>query len=109
MKKLLIVAIASLMFAGCSTNTGTYAIVGKVSAPIDVSDSADTVNVRMLFSLTGAKVWSAKNSRVKMTYTNIYTNSYIFGMVEDGGAQNFGVEVDPTVDEAEEGVEESAK
>ena len=96
-----IAAFAAIALAGCGS-TGTYAIVGNVSAPIDVSDSADTINIRALFSMTGAKVWSAKNSRVKMTYTNIYTNSYLFGMVEDGGAQNFGVEVDPTVDEAED-------
>ena len=85
---------AALLLGGCGS-TGTYAIVGKVDAPIELSDSADTINIRALFSMTGAKVWSARDSRVKMTYTNVYTNSSIFGLVEDRGAQNFDVEVEP--------------
>ena len=92
--------LVSLLFCGCR-NTGTYAVVGELDAPVDISDGSDTINVRALFSLTGAKVWSAKNSRVEMTYTNCYTNAYLFGMVEKRGKQDFGVKVDPTVDEAE--------
>lgn len=88
------------MFSGCKS-TGVYANVGDVSAPVEISDSSDTINIRALFSLTGAKVWSAKDSRVKIAYTNCYTNVY-FGVIDRRGIQGFGVEVNPTVDEAEE-------
>lgn len=89
------------LFAGC-TNTGTYANVGRMSAPIELSDASDTYTIRALFSMDGAKAWSRKNSRTKLTYTNTYTNSYAYGMIESAGVQNFGVEVEPTIDEAEE-------
>lgn len=102
MKRLLFVALLALMLAGCR-NTGTYAVVGELDAPVDISDGSDTLNIRALFSLTGAKVWSARDTRVKMTYTNCYTNEYLFGMVEKRGRQDFGVNVDPTVDEADSG------
>lgn len=85
--------------AGCA-NTGTYAVVGDVSAPVDVSDASDSFTVRAFFSLRGAKAWSARNSRTKVTYTNNYTNAYLFGMVDARGVQEFAVEVEPTVDEA---------
>ena len=101
MKRLLFVALLALMLVGCR-NTGTYAVVGELDAPVDISDGSDTLNIRALFSLTGAKVWSARDTRVTMTYTNCYTNAYLFGMVEKRGRQDFGVEVDPTVDEAED-------
>lgn len=86
--------------AGCA-NTGTYAVVGDVSAPIDVSDASDTYTIRALFSMQGAKAWSRRNSRTKVTYTNVYTNAY-FGIIDTRGVQQFAVEVEPTVDEAEE-------
>lgn len=90
---LLIVALLAILACGCR-NAGTYAIVGDLNAPVDISDGSDTVNVRALFSLTGAKVWSARDSKVTMTYTNIYTNAY-FGIVDTHGIQNFHVETEP--------------
>lgn len=87
--------LALVMLCGGCKNAGTYAIVGEVDAPVDISDGSDTVNVRALFTLTGAKVWSAKDSRVKMTYANTYTNAYLYGMVEKRGKQDFEVEVEP--------------
>lgn len=93
-------AVAFVILCGGCRNTGTYAVVGELDAPVDISDGSDTINVRALFSLTGAKVWSARNSRVEMTYTNSYTNAY-FGIVEKRGVQRFGVKVLPTTDEAE--------
>ena len=101
--------LALALFAGCR-NTGTYAVVGELDAPVDISDGSDTLNIRALFSLTGAKVWSARDTRVKMTYTNCYTNAYLYGMVKKRGKQDFGVQVNPTVDEPEEpSAEEEAK
>ena len=94
------VALLFLALCGGCKNAGTYAVVGELDAPVDISDGSDTINVRALFSLTGAKVWSARNSRVEMTYTNSYTNAY-FGIVEKRGVQRFGVKVLPTTDEAE--------
>ena len=88
----LLVAVA-IALAGCR-NTGTYAVVGDVVSPVDISDGSDTVKVRALFALTGAKVWCARDSKVKMTYTNVYTNSYI-GIVDTQGVQNFKVETEP--------------
>ena len=87
------------LVGGCR-DTGTYAVVGDVSAPVDISDASDTYTLRALFTMKGAKAWSARNSRTKVTYTNCYTNSYL-GMVDTQGVQQFEVEVEPTVDEAE--------
>lgn len=94
-------ALAFVILCGGCRNTGTYAVVGDLDAPVDISDGSDTINVRALFSLRGAKVWSAKDSRVEMNYTNNYTNAYLFGMVETKGRQDFGVKVVPTTDEAD--------
>lgn len=98
---LVALALAFVILCGGCRNTGTYAVVGDLDAPVDISDASDTINVRALFSLRGAKVWSAKDSRVVMNYTNNYTNAYLFGMVETKGRQDFGVKVIPTTDEAE--------
>ena len=61
MKKLIALAAFAALLVGCA-NTGTYAVVGDVSAPIDVSDASDTYTIRAFFSLRGAKAWSARNS-----------------------------------------------
>ena len=90
----LILAAAIAFLTGGCRNAGTYAVVGDLNAPVDISDGSDTVNVRALFSLTGAKVWSARDSKVAMTYTNVYTNAY-FGIVDTQGSQGFRVEVEP--------------
>ena len=90
----LILAAAIAFLTGGCRNTGTYAVVGDVASPVDISDGSDTVKVRALFALTGAKVWCARDSKVKMTYTNVYTNSYI-GIVDTQGVQNFKVETEP--------------
>ena len=97
----LILAAAIAFLTGGCANTGTYAVVGDVSAPVDLSDASDTYTIRAFFSMQGAKAWSRKNSRTKVTYTNNYTNAYLFGMVDTKGVQQFEVEVEPTVDEAE--------
>ena len=95
--------LTALWLYGCR-NAGTYAVVGDIFSPVDLSDGSDTVTVRAGFSLTGAKVWSARDSKATMTYTNAYTNCY-FGVVEKTGRQDFHVEVAPL---AVGGEEESA-
>lgn len=99
MKKLIVLATFAALLSGCA-NTGTYAVVGDVSAPVDLSDASDTYTIRAFFSMQGAKAWSRKNSRTMVAYTNVYTNAYL-GIVETQGVQQFRVEVEPTVDEAE--------
>ena len=96
---MMIAAAIAILTSGCA-NTGTYAVVGDVSAPVDLSDASDTYTIRAFFSMQGAKAWSRKNSRTTVAYTNIYTNAYL-GIVETQGVQQFRVEVEPTVDEAD--------
>ena len=92
--------LVSLLLCGCKIE-GTSVDVGEISAPLDISDGSETVDVRALFSLTGARARSEKNAHIKMTYTNNYTNVYVFGMFEKSGTQGFGVDVNPPEDAEE--------
>lgn len=87
-------AVVCVLCAGCGS-TGTFVSVGEESAPIDLSDSSESVKARALFTRTGAAVWARKNSLVTLTYVNVYTNSYLWGFVEKSGVQDFGAKVEP--------------
>ena len=90
-----IVVVSCLL--GCTSfyeSSGTKTVVGEVSAPVDISDSTDTMACKVLYSLTGASVWSEKGSGVEILYSNNYTNKY-FGCVEKSGVQTLSVKVDP--------------
>lgn len=87
-------AITSLL-AGCvSQNTGSSIAVGDITSLPEVQDAADSISVKILLMMTGAKVWTAKDSLVTVEYANAYTNNYC-GLIERKGKQDLTVRVEP--------------
>ena len=97
-----VVALAASV-CGCYSNTGSSTAVGDITALPEISDSADNINVKVYYSMTGARVWTAKDSLVKITYQNDYTNTYC-GVIETRGNQRLGVEIEPLSEAGEEAV-----
>lgn len=100
---MLFVLACILACCGCKAfyeNAGAYVRTGSVTAPIEISEPTSSVNVRALYAMDGIDFYAAKNCRVKMWYTNDYTNTY-FGVVETRGRQSSEVEIEPTEDLAE--------
>ena len=97
-----VVALAASV-CGCYSNTGSSTAVGDITALPEISDSADNINVKVYYSMTGARVWTAKDSLVKITYQNDYTNTYC-GVIETRGNQRLGVEIEPLAEAGEEAV-----
>ena len=82
-------------FAGCTSSyTGSRTIVGEQFALPELSDSSDSVSLRVYESVKGAKVWTAKDCNVTIAYTNAYTNSY-FGIAEARNYMTLHVEIEP--------------
>ena len=97
-----VVALAASV-CGCYSNTGSSTAVGDITALPEISDSADNINVKVYYSMTGARVWTAKDSLVKITYQNDYTNTYC-GVIETRGNQRLGVEIEPLAEMGAEAV-----
>ncbi len=96
-----------LLCGGCKNpNTGSAIKVGDITSLPEISDAADNITIKVLLMMTGASVWTAKDSLVKVIYDNAYTNSYC-GIVERVGRQNLTVRVEPL--EVTEGVEQDGK
>ena len=83
-------------FAGCTSGeyTGSRTIVGEQFALPELSDSSDSVSLRVYESVKGAKVWTAKDCNVTIAYTNAYTNSY-FGIAEARNYMTLHVKIEP--------------
>lgn len=80
---------------GCvNPNTGTCTIIGEQMALPEITDSSDSIAVRIYESIKGARVWTAKDSVVAVEYSNAYTNTY-FGIVETRDAMRLRVKVEP--------------
>ena len=60
----------------------------------ELSDSSDSVSVRVYESVKGAKVWTAKDCNVTIAYTNAYTNSY-FGIFDMRDSMTLAVKIEP--------------
>ena len=89
--------VISSMVAGCKAfyeNAGAHVRTGSLSAPIEISEPTSSINIRALYAMDGIDFYAAKNCRVKMWYTNDYTNSY-FGVVETSGRQSSKVDIEP--------------
>lgn len=87
--------LAAVVFAGCvSEYTGSRTIVGEQMALPELSDSSDSVSLRVYESVKGAKVWTAKDCNVKIAYTNAYTNTY-FGIIESRDFMTLSVKIEP--------------
>ena len=90
-------AFAAVVFltSGCKNpNTGSAIKVGDITSLPEISDAADNISAKVLLMMTGASIWTAKDSLVKVGYSNCYTNWYC-GIVERRGTQNLTVEVEP--------------
>lgn len=99
-----------LLCSGCkNTNTGSSIKVGDITSLPEISDASDNITMKVLLMMTGASIWTAKDSLVKVGYVNCYTNWYC-GIIERRGMQNLTVEVEPlSVDGANATTEEMAK
>jgi hypothetical protein len=102
--KRLLATLALTAICGCmSENTGSSTIVGEQLALPEITDSSDSVAVRVYESIKGARVWTAKDSKVSVEYENCYTNTY-FGIVDTRDYMKLKVKVEPldcSVDSAE--------
>lgn len=97
MRNLLIAFIfmVGIISHGCvNENTGTSTVVGEQMALPEITDSADSIAVRVYETIKGARVWTAKDSRVTVEYENSYTNAY-FGIVETQDSMRLKVKVEP--------------
>ncbi len=87
-------ALASLVCGCVNPNTGTCTIIGEQMALPEITDSSDSIAIRVYESIKGARVWTARNSVVSVAYENAYTNSY-FGIVEMRDSMKLRVKVEP--------------
>lgn len=87
--------LVSFLFGGCvSECTGSSTVIGSQMALPEVSDSSDSLKIRIFESIKGARVWTAKDSKVTVEYRNTYTNSY-FGIMETRDSTDLKVKVEP--------------
>lgn len=87
-------ALAALVSGCMNPNTGTCTVIGEQLALPEITDSSDSIAVRVYESIKGARVWTARNSVVSVVYENAYTNSY-FGIVEMRDSMKLRVKVEP--------------
>lgn len=84
-----------VLCSGCKNqNTGSAIKVGDITSLPEISDASDNITIKVLLMMTGASIWTAKDSLVKVVYDNSYTNSYC-GIIERVGRQNLTVRVEP--------------
>lgn len=98
LQSLLFVIFIGSLCSGCKAfyeNSGADIDVGDTTVPLKLKEPTSSFDLEFLFTLTGAKVWTAKDSNVKVNYRNTYTNNYLFGLVDKKGVQDFEVEVEP--------------
>ena len=90
-----LILMMALAVCGCTNpNTGSSTVVcDQISLP-EISDSSDSVSVRVYESVKGAKVWTAKDSVVTIDYACATTNSY-FGLVDTTSDMTLSVTIDP--------------
>lgn len=103
-----IISLTSLLTGCVSQNTGSSIAVGDITSLPEVQDAADSISIKVLLMMTGARIWTAKDSLVTVSYANSYTNSYC-GIIERQGKQDLTVRVEPlesSGDEVGEGIKE---
>ena len=83
------------LLGGCmSENTGSSTIVGEQIALPEITDSSDSIAVRVYESIEGARVWTARDSKVSIYYENVYTNDYM-GMFTTRKSMQLYAEIEP--------------
>lgn len=98
LQPLLFALLIGSFCSGCKTfyeNSGANIDVGDTTVPLKLKEPISQFDLEFLFTLTGARVWTAKDSNVKVNYRNTYTNNYLFGLVDKKGVQDFEVDVVP--------------
>ena len=95
--------------SGCySPDCGSKTVVGNhYSLPKLSSDSTD-FDFEIYESTEGAVVYTRKDSRVGIIFSNVYTNS-IFGVWNKIGLMTLAVEIEPLATEGEGAAEEDAR
>lgn len=90
--------LRSLLFAtllsGCiSEYSGSSITVGEEDALPEISNASDTIKVKVFQSIKGARVWTAKDSKVYIKYSNSYTNTY-FGIATFSDSMDLKVKIE---------------
>lgn len=87
---------------GCKAfyeNAGMHVRMGSLTAPVEVSEPTESINVRALYTMDGIDMYAAKGCVATMAYTNVYSNSFAFGLVNWAGVQTGTAQIEPTVEE----------
>ena len=94
--------LAACAFAGCTTYRGGKVVEGTdIAAGMSVPQSGGTLQIDALNFLTGFRFLFAEDSSVHCTYCTTNTVR-AFGCYESTTVKSISIELDPTVDEAEE-------
>lgn len=95
-----VIAIA-VWTSGCrSADCGSRTVVGNRTVLPKLSSDASDLDVEVYESTEGAVVYTRKDSRVEIAYTNIYTNK-ILGVWDRWGTMLLNVTIEPTECESE--------
>jgi len=98
---LLFIIAVGIVCGGCmSENTGSSTVVGEQIVLPEITDSSDNIGVRVFEDIKGARVWTAKDSKVTIRYANSYTNNY-FGIAETRCNMALDVDIEPLATDGE--------
>ena len=101
MSLVLFFTVVALTSGCCSPDCGSKTVVGNhYSLPKISSDSTD-FDFEIYESTEGAVVYTRKDSRVGITFSNVYTNC-IFGIWDKAGLMTLSVEIEPLATEGSE-------
>lgn len=86
----------SLLLGGCtSPDCGSKTIVGNHYALPKVSNDTSDTDIEVYESTEGAVVYTRKDSRVEIEYSNAYTNSVAYGLWGKVGNMALKVAIEP--------------
>lgn len=98
----MMLTMVSLLFSLCSlcggcrtADCGSRTVVGSHTALPKLSSDASDLDVEVYESTEGAVVYTRKDSRVEIAYTNVYTNT-LLGVWDRCGVMVLGVIIEPT-------------
>lgn len=97
-----------VLCGGCKAfyeNAGMHVRMGSLTAPVEFSEPSDSITVRALYGMDGIDMYAAKGCVATMAYTNVYSNSFAYGLFNWAGTQTGSAQIEPTVDEADGGAE----
>lgn len=92
-----VIAIGAMMLSGCKAfyeNSGSHTVVGSLTAPVEVTEPTSSCNIKALYTMDGADVWTSRDSIVRIKYANVFTNNYFY-IVKTHGKQDLEVEIEP--------------